>query len=139
MRADIIMLTRAANKMVYASIEALTKYSRDSIGTLIVYYTGEESEEVKKLDRLLDDIPVNSVLDTGEYNFAKLNNEIVKRNVTADNILFLNDDVIMTYDAIETPLKRLQCPAVGTVGIKLLYPDKTIQHAGIFTSTDNVG
>lgn len=139
MNTDIIMLTRAANKMVYASIEALTKYSRDCIDNLIVCYTGDDKDELAKLEHMLDDIPVNSILLQDEYNFAKLNNKIVREHVKSNNVLFLNDDVIMTYDAIETPLKRLQCPAVGTVGIKLIYPDKTIQHAGIFTSTDNVG
>lgn len=125
--------------MVYASIDALTTYSRDHIDNLIVCYTGDDKDAIDKLDNMLDDIPVNSTLLQNEYNFAKLNNKIVREHVKSENVLFMNDDVIMMYDAVETPLKRLQCPAVGTVGIKLIYPDKTIQHAGIFTSTDNVG
>lgn len=139
MKTTIIMLTRASNNMVYASIRALAAYSLDSIDKLVLCYTGDDIDEFKKLDGFLNGIPLASKLELDKYNFAKLNNKLVKQHVTTDSVLFLNDDVIMTYDAIETPLKRLQCPAVGTVGIKLLYPDKTIQHAGIFTSTDNVG
>lgn len=123
MKTDIIMLTRAANKMVYASIDALTTYSRDCIDNLIVCYTGDDKDAIDKLGNMLDNIPVNSTLLQDEYNFAKLNNKIVREHVKSENVLFMNDDVIMMYDVVETPLKRLQCPTVGTVGIKLIYPD----------------
>ena len=139
MNTDIIMLTKCTNGLVYKSIPELCEYSRDSINKLVVCYTGDNSEELKKLDKMLDDIPVNSVLDIGEYNFAKLNNEIVKRHVTSENILFMNDDVIVHSDAIAPCLKILEDKSFGAVGIKLLYGDSTIQHAGIFWNCNNLG
>ena len=139
MRTNVIMLTKCTNGLVYKSIPELCTYSRDSINKLIVCYTGDNSEELKKLDKMLDDIPVNSVLDIGEYNFAKLNNEMVKRHVTSENILFMNDDVILSSDAIAPCLKILENKEVGAVGIKLLYGDGTIQHAGIFWNCNNLG
>ena len=83
MKCDVVMLTKAANNLVYRAVSKLALYSRDSIGTLIVCYTGDDSEEVKKLGKMLDDISINSVLDIGEYNFAKLNNEMVKRHASS--------------------------------------------------------
>ena len=136
---DVVILTKCTNDLVYKSISELCKYSKNSINKLIVCYTGDNSEEVKKLDKMLDDIPVNSVLDIGEYNFAKLNNKIVKEYVTSENILFMNDDVIVHSDAVTPCLKILENKEVGAVGIKLLYGDGTIQHAGIFWDCNNLG
>ena len=136
---DVVILTKCTNDLVYKSISELCKYSKNSINKLIVCYTGDNSEELKKLDKMLDDIPVNSVLDIGEYNFAKLNNKIVKEYVTSENILFMNDDVIVHSDAVTPCLKILENKEVGAVGIKLLYGDGTIQHAGIFWDCNNLG
>ena len=139
MKTDVVMLTKCTNDLVYKSIPELCTYSRDSINKLIVCYTGDNSEELKKLDKMLDDIPVNSVLDIGEYNFAKLNNKIVKEYVTSENILFMNDDVIVHSDAVTPCLKILENKDFGAVGIKLVYPNGTIQHAGIFWNCNNLG
>ena len=139
MKTDVVILTKCANGLVYKSVAELCKYSRDSIGTLIVCYTGDDSEEVKKLGKMLDDIPVSSVLDIGEYNFAKLNNEMVKRHVSSECILFMNDDVILSSDAVAPCIKILEDKDFGAVGIKLLYGDGTIQHAGVFWACNNLG
>lgn len=139
MKADVVILTKCANGFVYKSVAELCTYSRESIGTLIVCYTGDDSEEVKKLGKMLDDIPVNSVLDIGEYNFAKLNNEMVKRHVSSECILFMNDDVILSSDAVAPCIKILEDKDFGAVGIKLLYGDGTIQHAGVFWACNNLG
>ena len=105
MKTSVVMLTKAANGLVYRAVSKLALYSKDSIDRLIVCYTGDDSEEVKKLGKMLDDIPIDSVLDIGEYNFAKLNNEIVKRHVNSECILFMNDDVIIENDAVSYCLK----------------------------------
>lgn len=139
MKVDIVILTKAANQLVYKSVEELAVHSRDSIGTIIVCYTGDDSEELKKLGKMLEDIPANTALDYGEYNFAKLNNEMVKRHVSSECILFMNDDVILSSDAVTPCLKILEDKSFGAVGIKLLYGDGTIQHAGVFWACNNLG
>ena len=139
MNTDVVILTKCTNGLVYKSIVELTAHSRHNIGTLIVCYTGDDQEEFNKLYKLLGEIPVNSVLEIGEYNFAKLNNEMVKRHVTSENILFMNDDVILSSDALAPCLKILEDKEFGAVGIKLLYGDGTIQHAGIFLDCNNLG
>lgn len=139
MKTDVVILTKATNGLVYNSVAELCTYSRDSIGTLIVCYTGDDQEELKKLDKMLDDIPVNSVLDIGEYNFAKLNNEMVKKHVSSECVLFMNDDVILNSDAVTPCLKVLEDKAFGAVGIKLVYPNDTIQHAGVFWACNKLG
>lgn len=139
MKTDVVILTKCANGLVYKSVAELCKYSKDSIGTLIVCYTGEGDEEMKKLDKLLEDLPVNALLDYGEYNFAYLNNQMVERWAESECVLFMNDDVILQSDALAPCLKILEDKSFGAVGIKLLYGDGTIQHAGVFWACNNLG
>ena len=49
-------------------------------------------------------------------------------------MLFMNDDVQLVEDSVTKCMKWLEQPDIGTVGIKLLYLDNTIQHAGQFVS-----
>ncbi len=65
------------------------------------------------------------------FNFSAMNNAAA-RNCTAELLLFLNDDVTMITRDWLTAMVELACrPEVGAVGAKLLYPDGTIQHAGV--------
>jgi GT2 family glycosyltransferase len=51
---------------------------------------------------------------------------------TGSFLLLLNDDVeILTPDWIERMLAHFEKDHVGVVGVKLLYPDDRIQHAGV--------
>jgi len=65
------------------------------------------------------------------FNFSTLNN-YGARNVREPLLLFLNDDVSMIHgDWLEAMVELASRPEVGAVGAKLLYPDNTIQHAGV--------
>ncbi|GEM_PF-727315 len=48
-----------------------------------------------------------------------------------DHVLFLNNDTVVTTGWIGALLETANRHDVGAVGAKLLYPDGTIQHAGI--------
>ncbi len=53
-------------------------------------------------------------------------------------LLLLNDDIeILTPSWIERMLEQFEKPHVGVVGAKLLYPDGTIQHAGVVFNFGN--
>ena len=66
-----------------------------------------------------------------EFNYSKLNNFGVK-HASGKHLLFLNNDVeIITPNWIEEMLIYSQRNDVGAVGMKLYFPDNTIQHAGI--------
>jgi len=74
---------------------------------------------------------VQVVTDFGPFNFSRLINAGVKRS-SGEIVLMLNDDA----EAVEPGwLHRMvdsaMNPAVGCVGARLLYEDRTIQHAGV--------
>jgi GT2 family glycosyltransferase len=67
----------------------------------------------------------------GPFNFSKINND-ARRHATGDVIVLLNDDTQIISPDWLTELAALALrPEIGAVGSLLLYPDGTIQHAGI--------
>ncbi len=73
-----------------------------------------------------------SVIDVrGQFNFSTACNAGAERS-SGDVLVFLNDDMeIETPDWIERLLDHALAPGVGPVAPKLLYPDRSIQHAGV--------
>ena len=66
-----------------------------------------------------------------EFNYSSVNNFGVD-HAHGEYFIFLNNDTeIVTPDWIEGMLEHAQHDHIGAVGVKLLYPDDTIQHAGI--------
>jgi GT2 family glycosyltransferase len=73
------------------------------------------------------------IRDESPFNFSAINNSAVKKT-NGDYLLFLNNDTeVITPDWLEGMLGYAQLKEVGAVGVKLLYPDETVQHAGVVT------
>jgi O-antigen biosynthesis protein len=65
------------------------------------------------------------------FNYARLNNEGV-RQARGDLVCLLNDDTeIITPNWLEELAGQAQRKSIGAVGAFLLYPNSTIQHAGV--------
>jgi GT2 family glycosyltransferase len=72
----------------------------------------------------------------GPFNFSRLCNEGA-RQASGDCVLFLNNDTeVLTRDWLQRLLAIAADPGVGAVAATLLYPDGTIQHAGIYPRAD---
>ncbi len=66
-----------------------------------------------------------------EFNYSAINNYGISY-ATGDYILFMNNDIELISDnAIREMLMYVQRDDVGICGAKLLYPDDSIQHAGV--------
>jgi O-antigen biosynthesis protein len=65
------------------------------------------------------------------FNYSKINNYGVSK-AQGKYVLFLNNDTeVIVSDWIEAMVEQAQRPTIGAVGARLLYPDDTIQHAGV--------
>ncbi|HEX3550166.1 MAG TPA: glycosyltransferase family 2 protein, partial [Candidatus Elarobacter sp.] len=72
------------------------------------------------------------------FNFARINNFGAERT-DGDYLLFLNNDTeVLTADWLAAMVEQAQRPSIGAVGAKLLYPDGTVQHAGVVTGIGGV-
>jgi GT2 family glycosyltransferase len=67
----------------------------------------------------------------GAFNFSRMNNLAV-REARGDYILLLNNDTVaLEADWLTVMMRHALRPGVGVVGARLLYPDGTLQHAGV--------
>jgi GT2 family glycosyltransferase len=82
----------------------------------------------------------DKVVDIPEaFNWSRFNNRAVEQ-AQGKHLLFLNDDIeVEQEDWLDTLLEHAQRPEVGVVGPQLLYPDRQVQHAGIFLTTLGAG
>ena len=99
-----------------------------------------ETEEIKEYYKELEENPKIKVLNYPEkgFNYSKIINYGVK-NSDGEFIIQLNNDTeLETEDWLEDMLGFCSREDVGAVGVKLFYPDNTIQHAGIVIGVDRV-
>lgn len=65
------------------------------------------------------------------FNFSKINN-IAAKEANGTYLVFLNNDTeVITGDWLKLMVSFGQQERIGCVGAKLLYPNNTIQHAGV--------
>lgn len=123
-RDSPVMLRRCIESIVgkttYPSFEVLV-VSNDSVDRR----TRDYFRELKAVSRV-------RVLDyCGGPNFSAINN-YAARYSRGDVLLFLDDDAeVVTSGWVDAMLEHAQRAEVGAVGCKLLYPDRTVQHAGM--------
>lgn len=67
----------------------------------------------------------------GKFNFSRANNCGASRT-TGEYLVFMNNDIeVISPDWIQEMLYYAEQSDVGAVGGLLLYPDRTVQHAGV--------
>ena len=66
-----------------------------------------------------------------EFNYSKINNTAVKESKGEYIVLLNNDTEIISPNWLNVMVGYAMQDHIGTVGIKLLYPDMTVQHAGV--------
>ncbi|SES69133.1 glycosyltransferase family 2 protein [Thalassotalea agarivorans] len=73
-----------------------------------------------------------SILDYDfEFNYSAINNYAVKQ-AKGDLIAFVNNDIeVISGNWLSEMVMHAVRPDIGCVGAKLLYPNETIQHAGV--------
>jgi ADP-heptose:LPS heptosyltransferase/GT2 family glycosyltransferase len=75
----------------------------------------------------------DKIVDMQEaFNWSRFNNRAAAM-ADGEFLLFLNDDIeVIQNDWLDAMLEYAQQPEIGIVGPQLLYPDRKVQHAGMF-------
>ena len=72
------------------------------------------------------------------FNFSTINNRAAKK-AHGDYLLFLNNDTeVITENWLTLMVSFAQQERIGCVGAKLLYPNNTVQHAGVILGLGGV-
>jgi GT2 family glycosyltransferase len=93
--------------------------------------TDEEKETIKENIKQHDNV---TLIEYDYYNFAKINNDVVKNHISNDYeyLLFCNNDIKLLNNVIYGMLKNFKTyPKIGTVGARLYFENNLIQHDGI--------
>jgi GT2 family glycosyltransferase len=117
------------------SIFTITAYNNFDI--VIVDNGSKEADTLRYLTELAVHPKVRILEDNSPFNYSRLNNLAVrcdrrKEDSKGDLVCLLNNDTLIIHPEWLTEMVQLAIrPEVGCVGAKLLYPDDTIQHAGV--------
>jgi O-antigen biosynthesis protein len=99
---------------------------------IIIIDNGSRQAETHRILRELEMNLHIQVLPLDEpFNWSRLNNKAVEK-VVSPLLVFANDDMVMLSDKWDERVRGLlERPEIGAVGARLLYPDDTVQHAGV--------
>ncbi len=105
---------------------------------IVVNNNSCEKETFELFDYYKENYDNFKVIDANfPFNYSKINNLAVKES-SGDYLLFLNNDtVINTSKWLDIMVGYAMQDHIGAVGVKLLYPDDTIQHAGVLLGIGN--
>ena len=109
----------------------LTGTDYPALELLVVDNGSEEPATLAYLADLARDPRVRVLRDAGPFNFAALNNRAVAEARGTLLCLLNNDIEVLAPGWLAAMAAWAQRPEVGAVGARLLYPDGTLQHAGV--------
>jgi GT2 family glycosyltransferase len=130
-RVTVIIPTRDG-RLLRACLAALQRRTDYAAYEVLVVDNG--SRDARTLETLRDEQrwgAIRVLRDERPFNYAALNN-LAAREASGEVLLLLNDDVEATSPGwLAEMVGHVVRPEVGAVGARLLYPDATVQHAGI--------
>ena len=121
-------VTSILEKSTYEHYELLIVENNSKTGEVFAFYDQLRTRDAR----------VRIVEWNHPFNYSAANNWAVKQ-ARGELVLFLNNDIeVITPDWLEQMLMHALRPGVGTVGAKLIYPNDTIQHAGVIVGIGDV-
>lgn len=109
-------------KSTYQNIEVIIAENNSTNPATFDYY-----KEITSADSR---VKLHVCQTGGKVDVSAVNNQGIAA-ASGEYVIILNNDVeVITPDWIERMLGICQRPDVGAVGVKLLYPDGVVQHAG---------
>ncbi|MCW8087513.1 glycosyltransferase family 2 protein [Sabulicella glaciei] len=131
-RVTTIIATRDRAELLRSATAGLlhrTNYA--NLEVVIVDNGSEQPEALTLLEELRQDPRVRVLQEPGPFNYSKLNN-VGAAAASGEVLLLLNNDILVIEpDWLREMVSHAIRPGIGTVGAKLLFPDRTIQHAGV--------
>jgi len=131
-KVSIIIPTRDGLDVLKPCIETLMDTTAYKNYEIVILDNGSEKQETLNFLKELSEKPnIQVIRDEGEFNYSRINNLAVSHS-KGELICLLNNDIeIIDQDWLSEMVSIAVRKEVGCVGAKLLYPDGTIQHAGV--------
>ncbi len=124
----IIIPARDGIPLLSRCVESVVKKTSYHDYEIVMVNNDSQSEEAREY---FSRTPHRVLHFSGPFNFSAINNVAVEET-ECPWLLFLNNDVeIIESEWLSAMVEHVQRPEVGAVGARLLYPNDTIQHAGV--------
>ena len=138
-KVAIIIPTKGNVVMLLECVKSFYEHCNSELFTLFIADTGSNDDEKNWIKENI--LPVGDVklIEYDYYNFAKINNDVVKNYITDDYnfLLFSNNDIKVLNNVIYNMLSVFKENSnVGTVGGRLYFSDNTVQHDGMLIGVD---
>lgn len=133
-KVRVIIPTRDHAQLLADCIESLRGLALrpELLEFVILDNRSVEAETASLLARLRLDGAIESIAVDEPFNWSRANNLGATTSPFKGIFVFANNDLQMLSLGWDDELRRLLADqAVGAVGARLLYPDGTLQHAGI--------
>jgi GT2 family glycosyltransferase len=133
-KVGVIIPTKGNLELLIQCIDSFYEYCNPKLFDVFIADTGSSESELEIIENLVNELDNMKLIKYDYYNFAKINNDVVKNHLdkTHQYILFCNNDIKLTSDVITGMLNVYNTKSkVGSVGCRLHYEDNTIQHDGI--------
>ena len=129
---SLIIPFRDQAALTVTCLESLEVDAGYPIHEVILIDNGSIEPETLVLRRELEARPGIRLLDyPGAFNWSAINN-FAASTTDADLLLFMNNDIEARSSGwLAALVEQGQRTDVGAVGARLLYPDETVQHAGV--------
>ncbi len=129
---DILVPTRDRLDLLRPCLESLLRLTDyPAFRVAVIDNDSRDPGTLAFLSSLAGDRRVRVLRDSRPFNYAALNNAAVA-TCDGDYLCLLNNDVEVTEPGwLAEMMAWAQRPGVGAVGACLLYPDGSLQHAGV--------
>ena len=130
--ASIIIPTLDKAELLKTCIDSIRRQTFGVQYEIIIINNGSKEEATKKyFQQLTNEVNIKVINADIPFNWSQLNN-IGRQHARGQVLLFLNNDTeVITPDWLQRLMEYALLPDVAIVGPLLLYPDDTIQHAGV--------
>ncbi len=129
---SIIIPTRNYGKVLKVCVDSIYEKSTYKNFEIIIVDNGSDEEyTINLLKEYKKNKNFKVVRVDEEFNYSRLNNKGVEKAKGEYLLLLNNDTEVIDEDFIDKMLGYAQLEHSGAVGIKLLYPDNKVQHAGV--------
>jgi len=131
-QVSIIIPTRDRATLLASCIDGILRRTDYApIELLILNNDSRERRTARLLTRLATDPRIRILPHPGPFNWSAMNNAAV-RQAHGEIIVLLNNDIVIIDPAwLREMVALAQRPDIGIVGARLLYPDGSLQHAGM--------
>lgn len=137
-KISVIVATRDKLELLQACMDGLLhKTDYPALEIVVADNQSQETETLAYLDAIRSDPRVKVVRWPHPFNYSAINNFAVTQ-ASGEYLCLLNNDIeVLHPEWLRAMVREGVQPGVGAVGARLLYPDRSIQHAGVVIGMGN--